>query len=109
MCTCDRRAGSLSSIGLPEDRSPPRTWSVLFTRVALIPNDPVGRVSVTAVGSGNATLFQNGQVVKGNWSKTSTNGPLVLTTTNGSPMSLVPGQTWIEVVPPGDLTSAVGS
>lgn len=82
---------------------------VLFTRVALIPNDPVSRVSVTTVGSGNATLFQNGQVVKGSWSKTSTNGPLVLTNTDGSPMSLVPGQTWIEVVPPGDLTSAVGS
>ena len=86
-----------------------RNIVVLTTRVALIPNDPVGRVSVAAVGSGNATLFQNGRVVKGTWTKTSINDPLVLARASGAPFRLVPGQTWIEVIPPGDLTSSAGS
>ncbi len=81
---------------------------VLNTRVALIPNDPLGRVSVAAVGSGNATLFENGHTVKGTWSKASTNDPLVLIRSDGSPMTLIPGATWIEVVPPGGLNAAAG-
>lgn len=86
----------------------PKNVLVLMTRVALIPNDPVGRVSVAAIGSGNATLFQNGHAVHGTWSKSSTSSPLVLIRSDGAPMALIPGQTWIEVVPPGDLTTASG-
>jgi hypothetical protein len=82
---------------------------VLTTRVGLIPNDPVGRVSVAAVGAGSAILFQNGHVVKGKWAKTSTNDPLVLTRSDGGPLTLVPGQTWIEVIPPGDVSSTGSS
>jgi hypothetical protein len=86
-----------------------RNVVVLTTRVALIPNDPVGRVSLAAIGRGGATLYQNGHVLKGTWSKASTSGALVLTRSDGAPMTLIPGQTWIEVIPPGDLTSGAGS
>jgi hypothetical protein len=81
----------------------PKNVIVLYAHAALVPNDPLGRISLAAVGGGRATLFQNGHTVQGRWSKASTGSPLSLTRSDGQPMTLVPGQTWIEVTAPGDL------
>jgi Protein of unknown function (DUF3048) N-terminal domain/Protein of unknown function (DUF3048) C-terminal domain len=87
----------------------PKNVIVLYARLALVPNDPVGRISLAAVGGGRAILFQNGHVLRGMWSKASTSSPLSFNHADGRPMTLVPGQTWIEVAPPGDLTLATTS
>jgi hypothetical protein len=87
----------------------PSNVIVLFTKATPILNDPAGRIALGAVGEGRATLFQNGHEVHGSWSKASTSSPLFFTRTDGSPMKLVPGQTWIEVAPPGDLRVTAAS
>jgi hypothetical protein len=82
----------------------PKNVIVMFAHATLLPNDPAGRISLGAVGGGKAVLFQNGHTVQGSWSKPSVSSPLIFARAGGQPMVLVPGQTWIEVAPPGDLS-----
>jgi Protein of unknown function (DUF3048) N-terminal domain/Protein of unknown function (DUF3048) C-terminal domain len=49
--------------------------------------------------SGPAELFRSGVVVGGTWSRSSLAQPTEFTAANGQPMTLQPGQTWVELVP----------
>ncbi len=53
------------------------------------------------VGDGRALVFTDGHVIEGRWARPSRTDPLVLTTPDGSPIKLSPGQTFIELPPPG--------
>lgn len=50
------------------------------------------------IGSGQAYIFQNGNVTIGQWSKTSPTSQISFTDTNGNIIKLDPGQTWITVL-----------
>jgi hypothetical protein len=50
-------------------------------------------------GEGDATVFHDGQAVQGRWSKDGPEGPLQLTATDGAPVKVPAGHTWIELVP----------
>ena len=58
------------------------------------------------VGGGNVTVFQNGEIIKGTWSKASDTASLKFKTLNGKALKLQPGQTWITVVPSGRVSYA---
>ncbi len=61
-----------------------------------------GGLEVQAVLSGTsgpATVFRNGVEIPGTWSRASNSSPTVFTGTNGKPISMAPGRTWIELVP----------
>jgi hypothetical protein len=73
---------------------------VLFTNITPISSDPFGRVNVAAVGHGRAIYLFDGKVVRGSWSKTGAEAPLVLKGGKGRAIALNPGQTWVEVVAP---------
>lgn len=47
------------------------------------------------VGSGQAYVFQDGILTIGQWNKPTAQSPLTFTTTNGQPLKLNAGQTWI--------------
>jgi hypothetical protein len=49
----------------------------------------------TVVGSGEATIFQDGTVTKASWSKADTTAPLRFTDATGKDIPLNPGQTWL--------------
>jgi hypothetical protein len=51
------------------------------------------------IGTGKALIFQNGEVITGTWAKASQLDREVFYDTNGKEISLVRGQTWVEVVP----------
>ncbi len=57
------------------------------------------RLTMETVGSGDALLFRDGQVIEGTWSKSSTNDRTEFLDAAGDPMVFNAGQTWIEVVP----------
>lgn len=59
------------------------------------------RESITTSGSGSAEIFQNGTVIHATWHKSSRAEPLQFTAADGTPLSLVRGQTWIAAVPNG--------
>jgi len=57
------------------------------------------RLTMETVGSGDALLFRDGQVIEGSWSKDSVNDRTLFTDASGEPMEFTSGQTWVEVVP----------
>ncbi len=70
-----------------------------------IAGDPLQRISIGDLGTGPAVVFNDGHAYTGRWSKPSAGSPLRLLSPSGSALRLVPGQTWIEIVPPGGLLS----
>lgn len=60
------------------------------------------------VGSGEGTLATGGKTVPVTWSKSAEEAPLVLALADGSPATLAPGNTWVELVPRGDGSLTIG-
>lgn len=56
------------------------------------------------VGKGDAWFFADGKIVKGTWEKPSLTKPTEYKDGAGQPIALSPGRTWIELVPPGNVT-----
>lgn len=54
---------------------------------------------ITAIGSGDAYVFQNGIAIKGKWQKTSIEDQIKFTDENGAEIKLAPGQTFVTAVP----------
>lgn len=63
--------------------------------------DPAGNpVPATVLsGTGRGTVSTGGHTIAVKWSKASDDEPVVLTTTDGQPVTLAPGSTWVELVP----------
>ena len=58
-------------------------------------------VQVTATGSGPLLVMRDDAAIAGTWSRSSLTQPATLTTTHGTPITLQPGNTWVELVPSG--------
>ena len=54
---------------------------------------------ITAIGSGDAYVFQNGTAIKGKWQKSSAEDQIKFTDANGAEIKLAPGQTFVTAVP----------
>lgn len=69
--------------------------------------DPVGNPVPETVftGTGSALVLTAGRQVAGRWSKASPFAPLTLTTTAGTPLTVAPGTTWLELVPTSGAAS----
>lgn len=59
------------------------------------------RESIQTIGSGQATIFQNGVAQNVTWHKPDRGSPITLTDEAGKDVPLVRGQTWIGAVPNG--------
>jgi hypothetical protein len=60
------------------------------------------REAITTVGSGPATIFQNGTATNVTWTKKSQASQIVFTDASGKIVPLDRGQTWIAAVPNGE-------
>ena len=56
---------------------------------------------MTATGSGPLLVMRNDMAIAGTWSRSSLTQPATLTAANGKPITLQPGNTWVELVPSG--------
>ena len=54
---------------------------------------------ISAIGAGDAYIFQNGDVITGTWEKSSKDSQIIFRDSSGNEVSLAPGQTWISAVP----------
>ncbi len=72
-----------------------------FTGPWLENNEGGYEVEVTATGTGPAVVLRNGVAITGTWSRSSLTQPATLTATNGTPITLAPGNTWEELAPVG--------
>jgi hypothetical protein len=52
------------------------------------------------VGEGRAIVFTNGTAIDARWSRSKATDPIRYTTKSGKPITVRPGQTWIELAPP---------
>ena len=65
-------------------------------------NSQGGReVEVTATGSGPVVVLRDGMAITGTWNRASLTQPATLTATDGTPITLHPGNTWEELAPQG--------
>jgi hypothetical protein len=53
---------------------------------------------VDMIGSGNATIYQNGEEIKGEWVKESESAPLKFYNQQGDEIQFKPGIIWVEIV-----------
>ena len=58
-------------------------------------------VEVTTTGTGPLVVMRDGVAITGTWSRSSPTQPATLTSTAGVPITLQPGNTWVELVPDG--------
>lgn len=54
---------------------------------------------IQAIGEGTAYIFQNGEAIKGTWSKASAASQIVFKDENGKEVSFTPGMLWISAIP----------
>jgi hypothetical protein len=67
-----------------------------------VENSQGGReVDVTATGTGPLVVMEGGTAIAGTWSRASLTQPATLTSSAGTPITLLPGNTWNELVPTG--------
>lgn len=72
--------------------------NIIIQRVESRVIDQEGRLAVDVVGAGEGMLYTQGQKWPITWSKTSEDAPTTYRLENGEPLTLVPGQTWIQVI-----------
>jgi hypothetical protein len=76
-----------------------RNILVQITSVQDVANDDKGRQAITTVGSGDAIILKKGGVTYGTWKKSSLTGRTRFYDKNKKEVVLIPGNTWVEVVP----------
>ncbi|TSC83996.1 MAG: hypothetical protein G01um101413_799 [Parcubacteria group bacterium Gr01-1014_13] len=76
-----------------------RNILVQITNVQDVVSDDKGRKVITTVGKGTAIILKKGNVSYGTWKKTSLTSRTRFYDKNGKEVMLVPGNTWVEVVP----------
>ena len=57
------------------------------------------------IGEGDVWVLTGGRLVKGRWSRPSNDRTTAYTLPSGEPIRLTPGRTWVELVPPGNLSA----
>ncbi len=82
-----------------EKQLAPTNIVVVRAAHSLIPGGS-GVLDINMTGSGEATVFRDGQVVEGTWERVDVTDPLVLRDAGGGEIELTPGQTWLEIVEP---------
>jgi hypothetical protein len=69
------------------------------------PLDSEKHMNYTVIGTGKSIVFQNGNAIQGTWAKPTALDRDIFYDTNGKEISMVRGQTWIEIVPAGNTIS----
>ncbi len=72
----------------------PANVIVQFIDYGQSPSDSRSPMALT-VGSGKVLVFTDGRVIAGTWSRPTADKPTTYTTTDGSPILLTPGRTWV--------------
>lgn len=81
---------------------------VLETVIRVISGDTAGRLSVKLTGSGSGIYCCGGKSVPIRWSKANRTSPLVYTLTDGSPLALEKGPSYVCIYSPGTGKVTVG-
>ncbi|MGY2065664.1 DUF3048 domain-containing protein [Blastococcus sp. SYSU DS0619] len=95
------------------DGTPVRATNVVVLRVDVVNTsalDPAGNPvpETVMVGGGEALVATGGKTLAATWAKPAIGAPVALTAGDGSPVTLAPGTTWVELVPNRNGSVTVG-
>jgi len=96
--TYDRSQGGALHTDREEGQISPRVVIVMKVAMQTVLEDGF-RQQINTIGSGSATIFQDGLVVEGTWTKKSRTDQITFADAAGQPIELARGQTWITAVP----------
>lgn len=66
-------------------------------------------VDAVSIGTGDVIVYSNGHRVEGTWTRETAKDGYTLTTADGDPIGLTPGQTWVSMTPTGTSTELTES
>jgi len=66
-------------------------------------------VEVTPTGAGPLVVLRNGIAITGTWTRQSLTGPTTLVASDGTPITLQPGNTWEELAPQGTAVAVTAA
>ena len=96
--TYDRSQGGAPHTDREDGRVSPRVVIVMKVPQQRVLEDG-WREQITTIGSGQAYIFQDGDVKQVTWKKTGKTAQITFTDTDGKDVPLARGQTWITAVP----------
>lgn len=99
--TYDRSEAGAPHLDREEGQISPRVVVVLNVIESTVFEDGY-RESINAIGTGKATIFQDGTVQEVTWTKKSKTDQIVFTDAQGADVPLARGQTWLTAVPEND-------
>lgn len=74
---------------------------ILETSISAISGDTAGRLKVRTTGEGEGTLYRSGQCIPIHWSRSNRNVPFSYTTSDGQPLALGRGNSYVCLINPG--------
>ena len=81
---------------------------VLETDIRAIAGDTEGRLEVRMTGEGKGTYFCGGKYIPIRWSKADRNSPYVYTLTDGTPLTMARGVSYVCIMDPANSTLKIG-
>lgn len=81
---------------------------MLETDINVIPGDKEGRLKVRMTGEGDGTYFCGGKYIPIRWSKADRNSPFVYTLTDGTPLTMAAGTSYVCILDPDNSTIQIG-
>jgi hypothetical protein len=87
-----------------KQRIAPRNVVVMLMAFAPL-NDAKGRLEAQYTGSGVAWIATNGLTIKGRWKKASLTAPTLFFRSDGQPVTLTAGQTFVNVLQTGTVVT----
>lgn len=83
---------------IDEEKGQIRSSNVVIQKTEIKILDEIGRRSIKTIGQGEALIFQEGQVIKGTWTKSQTIGRTFFYDQQGEKIKFLPGPIWIEII-----------
>ena len=74
---------------------------ILETSISTISGDTAGRLKVRTTGEGEGTLYRSGQCIPIHWSRSNRDVPFSYTTSDGQPLALGRGNSYVCLINPG--------
>ena len=74
---------------------------ILETSISPISGDTAGRLKVRTTGEGEGTLYRSGQCIPIHWSRSNRDVPFSYTTSDGQPLALGRGNSYVCLINPG--------
>ena len=74
---------------------------ILETSISTISGDTAGRQKVRTTGEGEGTLYRSGQCIPIHWSRSNRDVPFSYTTSDGQPLALGRGNSYVCLINPG--------